>query len=250
MFRDNAEVSLPARSLSTDPGRVCSIRTTWPSSRSRLLEPGGADPAGLGDVDRHAVGATVLHLDVGIPMASVADPEGLVDVLAGLGAGVLQPLGDLGQVFDLKPDVMDAVPVLAALDSGHGVVLEVENRQVDVAVAQVTAPGARAVDLGDLLHAEHVDVELGGPVHVLGREGDVLDLRHGCSPPAAIRPRSPAWGAGYAGGRRKARAGGFSNPPQTCHSDWDGPSCLRSVRDASAWRSAEADPLARPGVWE
>src|SRR5262245_55924611 len=140
-------------------------------------------------------------------MASVADPEGLVDVLAGLGAGVLQPLGDLGQVVDLEPDVMDAAPVLAALDSGHGVVLEVENRQVDVAVAQVTAPGARAVDLGDLLHAEHVDVELGGPVHVLGREGNVLDLRHGFSPPAAFRPRSPApGGAGYAGDRRKARA--------------------------------------------
>jgi hypothetical protein len=52
-------------------------------------------------------------------MASVADSEGLVDVLARLGAGVLQPLSDLGQVFDLVPAVMDAAPVLAGLDPGR-----------------------------------------------------------------------------------------------------------------------------------
>ena len=32
-----------------------------------LLELGGADPAGLGDVDHDAVGAGVLHLDVAVP---------------------------------------------------------------------------------------------------------------------------------------------------------------------------------------
>src|SRR3989454_1571556 len=155
----------------------------------QLFEPGGANPAGLRDVDRHSVGAAVLHLDVGIPMAGVADAEGLVDVLTGRRTGGLQPLGDRFQAFHLKADVMDAAPVLAALDASHRVVLEVEDRQIEVAVAQVVTPGARTVDLRDLLHAEHLDVELGRLVHVLGREGDVLDLRHGVSPVTVVRGR-------------------------------------------------------------
>src|SRR3989454_7613145 len=156
----------------------------------QLFEPGGADPAGLRDVDRDSVGATVLHLDVGIPMAGVADAEGLVDVVTGRRTGGLQPLGDRFQAFHLKADVMDAAPVLAALDASHRVVLEVEDRQIEVAVAQIVAPGARTVDLRDFLHAEHLDVELGRLVHVLGREGDVLDLRHGVSPVTVGRGRS------------------------------------------------------------
>src|SRR5213594_4543780 len=56
-------------------------------------------------------------------------------------------------------------------------------------IAKIDSPGARAVDLRDLLHAEHVDVELRSRVHVLGREGDVLDLRHGVSPVAMVRVR-------------------------------------------------------------
>src|SRR2546426_1863143 len=154
---------------------------------AELLEPGGADPARLRDVDRHSVGAAVLHLDVGIPMAGVADAKGLVDVVTGRRTGGLQPLGDRLQAFDLKADMMDAAPVLAALDACHRIVLEVEDRQIEVAVAQVVAPGVRAVDLRDLLHAEHLDVELGRLVHILGREGDVLDLRHGVSPVTVVR---------------------------------------------------------------
>src|SRR5262245_10669633 len=120
-------------------------------------------------------------------MAVLADAERLVDVLAGLGPGVLQPLGDRLEALDLEADVMNAAPARAALHAGDRVVLEVEDRQVEVAVAQVVAPGARAVDLRDLLHAEPVDVELRGLVHVLGREGDVLDLRHGVSPVQVVR---------------------------------------------------------------
>src|SRR5262245_59192148 len=82
---------------------------------------------------------------------------------------------------------MDPAPASAALHASDRVVLEVEDRQVEVAVAEVVTPGARAVELRDLLHAEHVDVELRGLVHVLGREGDVLDLRHGVSPVAMVR---------------------------------------------------------------
>src|SRR5438094_10243596 len=123
-------------------------------------------------------------------MTVLADPERFVDVVAGLGPRVLQPLGDRLQALDLEADVMDPAPARAALHSGDGVVLEVEDRQVEITVAQVVTSGARAVDLCDLLHAEHVDVELRGLVHVLGREGDVLDLRHAVSPVEVVRAPS------------------------------------------------------------
>src|SRR5215470_10303868 len=122
--------------------------------RSELgLEPGGADPAGLGDVDGDAVRRRVLDLDVAGPVTVLADAERLVDVVAGLGPGVLQPLGDRLQALHLKADVMDAAPARAALDTSDRIVLEIQDRQVQVAVAEVIAAGAWAVDLRDLLHA-------------------------------------------------------------------------------------------------
>src|SRR5688572_2445352 len=80
---------------------------------------------------------------------------------------------------------MDAAPLGAALDAGHRVVLEIEDGQVEVAVAQVVAPSAHAVDLSDFLHPEHVHIELRGLVHVLRRDRDVPDLRHGDEPSLA-----------------------------------------------------------------
>src|SRR6516164_1679176 len=170
------------------------------------LQAGGADPARLGDVDGDTIRRGVLHLDVAGPVPVLAHAERLVDVIAGLGAGVLQPLGDRLEALDLEADVMDAAPARTAFHAGDRVVLEVEDRQVEVAVAQVITPGARAVDLRDLLHAEHVHVELRGLVHVLGREGDVLDLRHAVSPVQVVRaPVLVPVLAGYTGDPRKAR---------------------------------------------
>src|SRR5712692_1980617 len=135
---------------------------------SLVAETRGADPARLRDVDHDPVGAVVLHFDVAARPATVADAEGLVDVGTGLRPGRGQPLGDRFQALDLEPDVVDAAPALATLDPGHRVALEVQDRQVEVAVAEVVALGSRPVELGDLFHAEHVHVELGGRVHVLG----------------------------------------------------------------------------------
>src|SRR5262245_57750571 len=109
----------------------------------------------------------------------MADAEGGIHVIAGCRAGGLEPLRDGLEALDLEADVVDAAPALAPLDAGDGIVLEIQDRQVDIAVAQVVASRPRTVDPGDLLHAEHVDVELGGLVDVLGRKGDVLDLGHG-----------------------------------------------------------------------
>src|SRR6266850_1174518 len=111
----------------------------------RLLQGRGPDPARLRHVDGDSVGRVVLHLDVGVALAVLPDPEGLVDVVARRRPGGLQPLGDRFQALDLEADVVDAAPALAALDAGDGVILEVEDGEVDVAVAQVVAPRARAV---------------------------------------------------------------------------------------------------------
>ena len=108
----------------------------------------------------------------------VANAQGLLDVVAPLGAGGSELVEYRLETLDLEADVMDAAEAAAALDARRLIVLEIENREVDVAVTQEAADGARVVDGAHLLHAEDLDVESGRPLHVLGGERDVLDLRH------------------------------------------------------------------------
>src|SRR5712691_8849591 len=158
------------------------MRPVRPRLSLSVTQPGRADPAGLRHVDHDVVRAVVLDLDVTAVAPSLSDSERGVHVVAGLRAGRLELLGDLLEALDLEADVVDAAPCLAALDAGHRVALEVQDGQVEVAVAQVVALRSGPVELGDLLHAEDVHVELGRPVHVLRRQRDVLDLWHGRLP--------------------------------------------------------------------
>src|SRR5881628_675957 len=183
---DATATILPSR-IPTSPGAASCAVTTRPRritrssiGRDEVLgtEAGGAHPAGLGDVEHHVVRAAVLHLDVVLVLA-LAHAERFVDVVARLGPGGGEPLGDRLEVVHLEPDVMDAGEALAPLGPGHGVVLELEDGQIEIAVAQVVPAGVRVVDPPDLLHAEHVDVELRGLVGVLGGHRNVLDLGHG-----------------------------------------------------------------------
>src|SRR5256884_4698709 len=179
-----ARSSLAPEATAATEHQVTSIRrspTPVNVGMALVAETGGADPARLRDVEDDPIRAAVLHLDVAAMAAALSHPERLVDVVAERRAGLCQLLGNGLEALDLEADVVDATVALATLDPGHLVVLEVEDRQVEVAVAQVVARGTRAVDPGDLLHAEHLDVELRGLLHVLGRDGDVLDLRHGVS---------------------------------------------------------------------
>ena len=97
-----------------------------------LIQPPRADPAHLRNVNHLAVGAFVLGLHVLVAGAGLAGVQRLVDRghLAGTGGG--QPRLDFLQALDLEPDVMDALPVLAAL-AGHVVILEVR-------IAMLTLP--------------------------------------------------------------------------------------------------------------
>src|SRR5262245_43392218 len=146
--------------------------------RSESLTP-SLQPAGFGDVEHDVVGAGVLDLDVAVGLAAAAEGERLVDVVAARGAGGRELVRDRLQALDLEAHVVDAAPCLAAVGAGGRVVLEVEDRQVDVTVAQEVAARAEVVDLAALLHAEDLDVEPRGPLDVLGGERDVLELGHG-----------------------------------------------------------------------
>src|SRR5258705_4621354 len=142
------------------------------------VERGRADPTRLGDIDGDPVRADVLHLDIG-EAAGAAHTERGVDVIAPLGADGGELLGDALEALDLEAEVVDAGPVLAALDTRHHVVLELEDGQVELAVGEEVSAGVRVVDLADLLHPEHVHVELRGGVGIGGGQRDVLDLAHG-----------------------------------------------------------------------
>src|SRR5262245_58098422 len=148
------------------------------------------DPTRLGDVDRDTIRTGVLHLDVAVALGATVVVAGhakrLVDVVAAGRVRGGEPLGGVVQVVHLEAEVMDAGPALATLDSGDLVVLELQDGEVDVAVGEVVAARVGILDAADLLQTEHVDIELGGCVGVLGRNRDVPDLRHGW-PPRACR---------------------------------------------------------------
>src|SRR5882672_3187738 len=99
------------------------------------------NPAGLRNVEHDAVRTAILHLDVRAMV--VADAEGLLDVVPALRAGRGELVEDGLEALDLEADVMDAAEASAALDAGRLIVLEVQDGQVDVAVAQKAAARAR-----------------------------------------------------------------------------------------------------------
>ena len=106
------------------------------------------------------------------------DAQGLIDVIPGRRAGLIQLLFYVFQVFHFEADVVDATVILTVLRSSHLVVLEVQDRQVDVAVTEIIPLGIGAVELGNLLKTEHIDIELGCLVGILGGDGYMLNLRH------------------------------------------------------------------------
>ena len=60
--------------------------------------------------------------------------------------------------------------------TGNPLVLEVEDGQVDVAVAQEIARGVVAVQLGNLPQAKDLGVKLGRGIGILSSNGDMFNL--------------------------------------------------------------------------
>src|SRR5262245_51060309 len=113
---------------------------------------------------------------------TVADTERLVYVVTRLRTSCCQLLSNRLQAFNLETDMVDTTVVFAAFNTCNDVILEIQDSQVDVPIAEVVAFSARTVELGNFFHAKHVDVKLGSGVDILGREGNVLDLWHHTSP--------------------------------------------------------------------
>src|SRR5262245_42090918 len=111
-----------------------------------------------------------------------ANTERLVDVVTRLRTSFCQLLRNRLQAFNLETDVVNATVVFAAFDTRNDVILKIEDGQVDVPVAEEVAFRTRTVELGNFLHAKHLDIKLGSGVDILGREGNVLDLGHDTSP--------------------------------------------------------------------
>src|SRR6266851_4123524 len=200
--RSTTQTCAPSR-----PSTMAALPSTRLPMESGLLrtEAGGADPAGLGDIQHDPVRPGVLDLDVGVALIPVADAEGVVDVVAARRARRGQPQGDLLQAVHLEADVVDARELPAPLDPGHRVVLEVQHRQVEIAVGQEEAADRGVIDAPDLLHAEDVHVELGRLLGVLGGQRDVLDLRHGGLLGPSLLPRPRGLRKRIAVGRRDLR---------------------------------------------
>src|SRR5712691_950223 len=70
------------------------------------------------------------------------------------------------------------------LHTSYLVVLEMEDRQVNRPIRKEIARHDGAVQLGNLGQAEHFDIKPGRLLLILGRDRNVLDLRH-LAPPFA-----------------------------------------------------------------
>ena len=62
--------------------------------------------------------------------------------------------------------------------SGHYIILEIQDSQIHVAVAEIVSNGVRALHLADFLQVEHRLEEFGGLVRLLARNCNMLDLCH------------------------------------------------------------------------
>src|SRR5260370_42466399 len=69
-------------------------------------------------------------------------------------------------------------PILASLDSCHLVILETQDREIQVSIGEVVSGCDRAVELRDFFQAKILNVELGSFILVLRSDRDVFDLCH------------------------------------------------------------------------
>src|SRR2546421_11681402 len=143
-------------------GRAARRASRW-RNRSPEIR---ALPALLGDVEDDAVGILELALEAFL-LGVVAEVE------EELAAQRLDPLLRLGEVVDLKAEVVRPDVVLRVVEARAALAEVVEQREVDYAVAEVD--GRREVErlLADAFEAEDAFVELRRLLEVAHDHGDV-----------------------------------------------------------------------------
>ena len=89
--------------------------------------------------------------------------------------------GRVLDVVDLEPDVMQTDERRPELGTGGIVGFELQDREVDGAVAQDVTVVGLALRRSDPAELEHVDVELRGCVGIVGRDCQMTEFGHGSS---------------------------------------------------------------------
>src|SRR6516164_4958462 len=132
----------------------------------------------LGDIEKDAFRTVELLLEV----AGLVPALALVDVV--LGAEAFELLGELFDILDQHPEMVDAAKIHPFAEL---VGFEFENRHVEGAVAQEDAIGKHSVRSAHLHEIESLLIKFGHRFGILGGDGDVAQLGHG--PPPRIADR-------------------------------------------------------------
>src|SRR4051812_40429399 len=132
------------------------------------------DPAFLREIEDHAVGILVLHLEVRIFLVLAESEEELA-------AGGLDAFLRLLEIVHLEAEMVRAHEARRVLEPGAALALVLEQRQVDHAVAEIDGRAHVDVLLADALELEHALVEARRALQILHHDRDVPQLRHGLS---------------------------------------------------------------------
>src|SRR5271169_2083360 len=132
----------------------------------------------LGDVEKHALGAVELLLEI----AGLLPALTLIDVVLGT-----EPFELLRELFDILYQHTEVVDATKIHPFAELVGFEFEDRHVERAVAQEDAISEHSVRSAHLHEIESLLVEFGHRFGIFGGDGDVAQLGHG--PPPRIADR-------------------------------------------------------------
>src|SRR6516165_8040656 len=132
----------------------------------------------LGDVEEDAFRAVEFLLEI----AGLVPALALVDVV--LSAEALELLGELFDILDQHPEMVDATKIHPFAEL---VGFEFEDRYVERSVAQEDAIGEHSVRPAHLHEIESLLIEFGHRIGVFGGDSDVAQLGH--IPPPRIADR-------------------------------------------------------------
>src|SRR5580692_11666524 len=134
----------------------------------------GALPAVLGNVEDDAVGVLELALEIAVTFVAEIEEE--------FAAGRLDFLLGLDQIVDLETEVVRAdksFGIFQVRGRGAGAGGEIEQGEVDGAVAHVDGRADIQILPRDALEVEHGLVELCGLVEIVHADGEMAQTSHG-----------------------------------------------------------------------
>lgn len=122
--------------------------------------------------------------------------ESIADVASIDAARGLDPIGELSDIVDLEPDVMQTDERRSPLGPSGAIVEVLEYRQADRAIGEYVPESPRRVDRAHARKVEGVDIELRSGIRVVGRNrtpsrGGRRTLRGSAVECRSLHPRVP-----------------------------------------------------------